>query len=51
MTEYLPETSICAVQLDSQANMMCSEIVDNTANSEGIPSKLEDPAELGNSNN
>lgn len=46
MTEYLPETSICAVQLDSQANMG-NEDSSDTSNSEAIPAKLEEPAELG----
>lgn len=46
MTEYLPETSICAVQLDSQANI-CNEESD-TSNSETIPVKLEEPTGLGN---
>lgn len=49
MTEYLPETSICAVQLDSQTHVG-NEDSSDTSTSEAIPIKLQEPSELGNMN-
>lgn len=46
MTEYLPETSICAVQLDSQASI-CNKDTSDTPTSEAISLKMEDHTELG----
>lgn len=47
MTEYLPETSICAVHLDSQTNIG-NEDSSDTSTSEATATKLEEPTELGN---
>lgn len=46
MTEYQPETSICAVQLDSQGNIS-EEDSNDTTNSESNVTTLEDPTQLG----
>lgn len=46
MTEYLPETSICAVQLDSPTNIANDDSSD-TSTCDAVPSKLEERAELG----
>lgn len=46
MTEYLPETSICAVQLDSPTNIANDDSSD-TSTCDAVPLKLEEGAELG----
>lgn len=46
MTEYLPETSICAVQLDSPTNI-ANEDSSDTSTCDAVPSKLEEPSDLG----
>lgn len=45
MTEYLPETSICAVQLDTQTHLGNEDSSDTT--SEAVPIKIQEPTDLG----
>lgn len=47
MTEYQPETSICAVQLDSQGNISEEDSNDTNNSETNDVSQLEDPTQLG----
>lgn len=47
MSEYQPETSICAIKLESQGNITEDESNDSALSESNEVAHLEDPAQLG----